>query len=174
MHDRRDPAARASAKRFGEAKGGTSLPKGFGLIGRISEDLDVKIEPGTDNYGAPREAARPSIHPLSEAWLSPERRPARSPSMLTSSSRSSQWIPWPVPINRQLFRSSGLPCASLGYQASGTRGVRPSLSSTLSESDVTSTLRASGTSISTLETATTILVCPSSSRQLAGVPTLAG
>ena len=28
-------------------KGGTSLSKGFGLIERFSEDLDLKIEPGT-------------------------------------------------------------------------------------------------------------------------------
>ena len=28
-------------------KGGTSLSKGFGLIERFSEDLDLKLEPGT-------------------------------------------------------------------------------------------------------------------------------
>lgn len=28
-------------------KGGTSLSKGFGLIERFSEDLDLKIEPGS-------------------------------------------------------------------------------------------------------------------------------
>lgn len=28
-------------------KGGTSLSKGFGIIQRFSEDLDIRVEPGT-------------------------------------------------------------------------------------------------------------------------------
>jgi len=31
-----------------ELKGGTSLSKGFGLINRFSEDLDIRIEPPAD------------------------------------------------------------------------------------------------------------------------------
>jgi hypothetical protein len=34
-------------KRF-ELKGGTSLSKGFGIIGRFSEDIDIRIEPPPD------------------------------------------------------------------------------------------------------------------------------
>jgi hypothetical protein len=35
-------------------KGGTSLSKGFGLIGRFSEDLDLRIEPGAAEGLAPQ------------------------------------------------------------------------------------------------------------------------
>jgi predicted nucleotidyltransferase component of viral defense system len=31
-----------------ELKGGTSLSKGFGIIDRFSEDIDIRIEPPTD------------------------------------------------------------------------------------------------------------------------------
>lgn len=32
-----------------ELKGGTSLSKGFGIIHRFSEDIDIRIEPPPDN-----------------------------------------------------------------------------------------------------------------------------
>ncbi len=38
-------------------KGGTSLSKGFGLIERFSEDIDLKLEPGS--VGALRSVNRP-------------------------------------------------------------------------------------------------------------------
>jgi len=44
-------------------------------------------------------------HFFREAWLSPEALPASRPSTLMSSSIASQWIPRPVPIKRQFFRS---------------------------------------------------------------------
>lgn len=59
--------------------------------------------------------------------------------MLISSSKSAQCIPSPRPINFQLFRSSGVPWASLGYHAMGTAMVRPSDNSTLKVSSVTNT-----------------------------------
>lgn len=59
-----------------------------------------------------------------------------------------QWIPWPRPINLQLFRSSLVACKSLGNQASGAEIVRPSLNSTLNTSSVIVTFSAAGTTIS--------------------------
>ena len=51
---------------------------------------------------------RASSHRLKDVRLSREGQPARRPSTLRSSSRSGQWMPWPVPIIRQLSRSSGV------------------------------------------------------------------
>ena len=81
--------------------------------------------------------ARSSNHRLNERWLSPEGFPITKFSMLMSSSRSGQCIPSPFPIKRQLSRSSGLPCKSPGYHASGAEMVRPSVRSAVIESSVT-------------------------------------
>jgi predicted nucleotidyltransferase component of viral defense system len=43
-------------------KGGTSLSKGFGLIERFSEDLDLKIEPGSVTALRARDPLRPARH----------------------------------------------------------------------------------------------------------------
>lgn len=45
-------------------KGGTSLSKGFALIERFSEDLDLRIEPGT----------APGV-PTVSSWKSENKRP---------------------------------------------------------------------------------------------------
>src|SRR5581483_8428374 len=55
---------------------------------------------------------------------SPLLRPAMKPSTLRSLSNSGQWMPSPPPISRQLFRSAGVPCLSLGYQSNGKVPVR--------------------------------------------------
>jgi len=80
---------------------------------------------------------RSSNHRLNERWLSPEGFPITKFSILISSSRPGQCIPSPFPIKRQLLRSSGLPCKSRGYHASGAEMVRPSVRSTVIESSVT-------------------------------------
>jgi|GEM_PF-3325035 len=80
---------------------------------------------------------RCSSHCLNERWLSPEGFPNARPSTLTSSSRSGQWMPSPLPIRRHLFRSSDVPCKRRGYHARGTEIVRPSVRSTMSASSVT-------------------------------------
>ena len=51
-------------------KGGTSLSKGFGIIRRFSEDLDLMILPGTAS-GLPEVASWTSVNkgPLDEACL---------------------------------------------------------------------------------------------------------
>lgn len=71
-----------------------------------------------------------SSHFLKDVWLSPKGLPLNNPSTLISSSRSSQRIPDPLPIRRQLFCSAREACVSLGYHARGTEMVRPSLKST--------------------------------------------
>jgi hypothetical protein len=48
-------------------------------------------------------------------------------------------MPSPLPIRRQLLRSSGLPCKSRGYHARGAEMVRPSLRSIMRASSVTVT-----------------------------------
>jgi len=50
----------------------------------------------------------------------------------------------PRPISSHFLRSSGRPCASLGYQLSGTEISRPSRSATTRRSSVTRTAFASG------------------------------
>ena len=75
-------------------------------------------------------------HFLKDSWLSPERRPVKRFSTLMSSSRSSQCIPCPRPINFQLSRSCSVACNRRGNQVSGTDMVRPSFSSTLTVSSV--------------------------------------
>ena len=62
----------------------------------------------------------------SEVSLSAERRPAKRPSTLISSSRAGQRIPSPSPINSYFSRSSRVPCNRRGNQANGTERVRPS------------------------------------------------
>jgi predicted nucleotidyltransferase component of viral defense system len=42
-------------------KGGTSLSKGFGLIRRFSEDLDLRIEPGADADRSRPAMSRPGM-----------------------------------------------------------------------------------------------------------------
>ncbi len=98
-----------------------------------------------------RRAARLSSHFLNDTWVSPDGLPANNPSTLMSSSISSQWMPWPFPISRQLSRSSGVTWTSRGNQTNGTEMVRPSLRSTLKVSSVTVTFSAVGTAISTAE-----------------------
>ena len=71
--------------------------------------------------------------------------------MLMSSSSLLQWMPCPRPINRQFRRSAAVAWTSLGNQASGTDRLRPSLSSTVSVSSVTTTVSAAGTAISIAE-----------------------
>ena len=98
-----------------------------GTLDALSGDARATIVPFV---GAP--ALRPGIassQRFKEVWLSPERRPASKPSTLTCWSRSSQWMPWPPPMRRQLRRSCGRQCSRRGYQPSGTAIVRPSLSS---------------------------------------------
>ena len=65
-------------------------------------------------------------HFWKDSGLSPEGFPSNRFSTLMSSSKSGQWIPSLFPIRRQLFRSSGVPCSSRGYQARGTEIARPS------------------------------------------------
>jgi hypothetical protein len=60
--------------------------------------------------------------------------------MLISSSKSGQWIPSPRPIKRQRLRSLEVPCRRRGYQANGTKSVRPSARCTVRASSVTDTL----------------------------------
>ena len=74
-----------------------------------------------------------------------------SPSMLRSSSKSGQWIPWPPPTNSQLSLSCRVAWTSLGYQTSGTEMVRPSASSAVRVSSVTVTSCAFGTITSVVE-----------------------
>ena len=57
-----------------------------------------------------------------------------------SSSKSSQWIPSPLPIRRQFARSAGVPCARRGNQATGTVIVLPSARFTSRASSLTLTL----------------------------------
>lgn len=90
-------------------------------------------------------------HLRKDAWLSPERFPANKPSTLISSSISSQCIPTPRPIDRQRLRSANDACINLGYHASGTEMLRPSLRSTQRVSFETVTFSTNGTSISTAE-----------------------
>jgi len=71
------------------------------------------------------------------------------PCTLKSSSRSSQWMPAPLPMSRQLDRSCGLACSSLGYHPRGTEMLLPSERSTDRVSTLISTLVIDGTSIST-------------------------
>ena len=68
-----------------------------------------------------------------------------------SSSRSGQWMPRPLPISRQRFRSSVVPCESRGYHATGAEIARPSVSSTQSVSSLTRTCAAAGTCVSAVE-----------------------
>src|SRR5271157_4538549 len=58
-------------------------------------------------------------------------------------------MPSPLAIKRQLLRSSGVACKSLGYHATGTEIVRPSSSSTVILSSVTTTFLAVAGRIST-------------------------
>jgi hypothetical protein len=58
-------------------------------------------------------------------------------------------MPSPLAIKRQLLRSSGVACNSLGYHATGTEIVRPSSSSTVTLSSVTTTFLAVAGRIST-------------------------
>src|SRR5919108_557053 len=53
-------------------------------------------------------------------------------------------------MKRQLFRSSGVPCRSLGNHARGTEMVRPSLKSTASVSAVTLTFCAFASAVKEL------------------------
>jgi hypothetical protein len=82
---------------------------------------------------------RSSSHFLNDCELSPERRPAKRPETLKSSSSSGQCINAPPPVTGNLLRSSGVPCHKRGYHASGTIIVRPSTRSTTNESSVTVT-----------------------------------
>lgn len=81
-------------------------------------------------------AARFFNHLLNESRLSPEGFRDNRFSTLISSSRSGQWIASLFPISRQLLRSSGVPCKSLGYHARGTEIDRPSFRSTVKLSAV--------------------------------------
>jgi len=70
-----------------------------------------------------------------------------------SSSRSGQWMPCPLPINRQLAHSGCVACNSRGNQPSGADIVRPSLSSALNASSFTITRSIVGLKFSTPEVA---------------------
>jgi len=94
---------------------------------------------------------RPESHLLNDVWLSPEGLPSNKPSTLISSSSSSQWMPYPFPINRQFWSSDAVAFISRGYQASGTVMERPSLKSTVNASCVTVTCSAAETLSSSIE-----------------------
>ena len=93
--------------------------RSFGLFGRVP--------------------ARFSSHCFNERWLSPDDLPRSRLSTLISSSSSGQCIPSPLPISRQLLRSSRLPWRSRGYPSKGAEIVRPSVRSTTRVSFVTFT-----------------------------------
>ena len=76
---------------------------------------------------------------LNDASLSPDRRPARRPSALKSSSSNGQWIPRPAPQGRHMFRSLAVPRRSRGYQANGSETERPSSKATIRLASVTRT-----------------------------------
>ena len=82
---------------------------------------------------------RLTSHFCNDFWLSLDGIPANKCSTLMSSSKSGQCIPRPSPISRHFFRSSCVPCNSLGYHTNGTAIVRPSSNSTISSSSVTFT-----------------------------------
>ena len=70
-------------------------------------------------------------HLLNDRWLSPEDFPNNRFSTLISSSESSQCIPAPSAINRQLFLSLSVAYVSLWYQTIGAETVLPSSRSTV-------------------------------------------
>jgi Nucleotidyl transferase AbiEii toxin, Type IV TA system len=78
-------------------KGGTSLSKGFGLVERFSEDLDLKIEPGSV-----------AALPIVSSWKARGRRQPPSDARSSSSSRRC----WRSPAVRS--RSNRRPSTSRG------------------------------------------------------------
>ena len=94
---------------------------------------------------------RDARHGWSDAALSPDGRPSRSPSTEMSSSRSGQWMPMPGPTSSQLRRSLGRASAKRGYHSRGTETRRPSPSSTRSAISLTRTFLAVAISVAGLE-----------------------
>jgi hypothetical protein len=70
------------------------------------------------------------------------------PSVLKSSSKSGQWMPYPPPATFQWLRCSTEACRSFGYQVRGTLMLRPSISETQSESEVKLTFETRSSAVS--------------------------
>lgn len=130
--------------------GARQSARGFGFRGDDDHHQDLEDHAGDDareerDLGrslAQFAAFRIASRFFNDSWLSPEGFPASRLSTLMSSSRASQRMPSPRPINLQRSRSMAVPCRSRGNHVRGTLTDRPSLSSTLRASSVTLTASA--------------------------------